>query len=421
MTTTTVRPAPPIWLRLVQVLWIILALASVGKFVFSEIVFAQGASQVCAGSLALCHDSLLPTAQDVARLNADGLSLGQWVSFNIGYRSLITLIFCLVGLAIFVLKRGSPAALAISTFLICFGTLGGFAGFLAARYPEYQYWFSVIQYPALMSLPLFFFTFPNGRMVPRAMWAVFLLWNVLYLADFLIPDIDKNSPVYSAFSTIMWFSMWGGGVAAQIYRFWHVSNAEERQQTKWVVYGIAVFIPLILALLTLPPFSQYGDTATLYSLPQMLFLGTENMFLCVIPVSIGIAVLRSRLWDIDLVIRRTLVYSVLTVILGLVYFGGVTLLQSLFAGLSGQSSSAALVISTLLIAALFNPLRRRIQDFIDRRFYRQKYNAEQALMQFAGAARSETELDVLSNKVTQVANESLHPEFSQVWLTRKGK
>jgi len=215
--------------------------------------------------------------------------------------------------------------------------------------------------------------------------------------------------------------MWGGGVAAQIYRFWHVSNAEERQQTKWVVYGIAVFIPLILVLLTLPPFSQYGDTATLYSLPQMLFLGTENMFLCVIPVSIGIAVLRSRLWDIDLVIRRTLVYSVLTVILGLVYFGGVTLLQSLFAGLSGQSSSAALVISTLLIAALFNPLRRRIQDFIDRRFYRQKYNAEQALMQFAGAARSETELDVLSNKVTQVANESLHPEFSQVWLTRKGK
>jgi hypothetical protein len=135
-----------------------------------------------------------------------------------------------------------------------------------------------------------------------------------------------------------------------------------------------------------------------------------------IPLSIGVAVLRSHLFDIDLLINRTLVYGSLTTVLVALYFGGIVLLQRLFVALTSEQSTLAVVASTLLIAALFNPLRRRIQSFIDRRFYRRKYDAAKTLEAFSIKLRDETDLDALSDDLVAVVRETIQPAHVSLWL-----
>jgi hypothetical protein len=135
-----------------------------------------------------------------------------------------------------------------------------------------------------------------------------------------------------------------------------------------------------------------------------------------IPLAAGIAILRYRLYDIDVIINRALVYGALTAALALVYFGGIAVLQGLFRALTGQESSLAVVASTLAMAALFSPLRRRIQHFIDRGFYRRKYDAARTLETFSGGLRNETDLEELNGNLVSVVRETLQPEHASLWL-----
>jgi hypothetical protein len=192
-----------------------------------------------------------------------------------------------------------------------------------------------------------------------------------------------------------------GGVASVMVRF-RRSRGVERQQMKWFVYAAA--------LLLLAPVEGL--------LPEIVSNLLFGVVLIAIPTAIGIAVLKYRLYDIDLVINRTLVYGALTATLALIYFGGVATVQAVFRALTGeeQQPQLAVVVSTLVIAALFNPVRRRIQSFIDRRFYRRKYDAAKTLEAFSVKLRDETDLDALSDDLLEVVRETMQPAHVSLWL-----
>jgi hypothetical protein len=186
-----------------------------------------------------------------------------------------------------------------------------------------------------------------------------------------------------------------------------------RLQIRWFVFGGFLYI-----ILNFLPVFFIGEANS-----KLQIVLSAIGFAAILPlyVATGIAVLRYRLYDIDIIIRRTLVYAVLTGLLALVYFGSVVLLQTLFSAFGAQPSSVAIVSSTLGIAALFNPLRRRIQEFIDRRFYRRKYDAEQALAQFAVTARDVVELESLTAALVDVVHETIQPENASLWLKSRSE
>jgi hypothetical protein len=206
----------------------------------------------------------------------------------------------------------------------------------------------------------------------------------------------------------------------QIYRYRRVSNAVQRQQTKWVVYGSLLGLGTYMAvLLFLDAASTQPDSIGL--LP-IIAIGTAlSLALALVPISLAIAILRARLWDIDLLIRRTLVYGALTALLAGAYLGAVVALQALFVAVSGTARSQLVtVLSTLAIAALFVPLRARLQRFIDRRFYRRKYDAARTLAEFSASLRDEVDLEQLSGRLVRVVDETMQPAQVSLWLGGRG-
>jgi hypothetical protein len=277
--------------------------------------------------------------------------------------------------------------------------------------------------PGVMSLLIFLpLYFPDGRLVsPRWRWVVgFALFVVILMAihDAFVPGDTRDAGLVNPLSVEalrpaldflgsvtfpLYFAILFASAASLVVRF-RRSAGEERQQIKWLAYA-ATAIP-IWFLVNRPIEAAF----------PLLFVVVENLMFAGFPVVVGIAILRYRLYDIDFVINRTLVYGALTVMLVAVYLGGVVFLQAVFRYLTGQGSQLAIVASTLVIAALFNPLRRRIQAFIDRRFYRRKYDAAKTLGEFSATLREEVELDALAGRLVSVVRETMQPEHASLWL-----
>ena len=208
-------------------------------------------------------------------------------------------------------------------------------------------------------------------------------------------------------------------LASAVSLFWRYrhSGGEVRQQIKWVAFaasfvGVMYLSAVVIGFFTPDASLGSGDVSLLGD----ILLDAVLLSYAGVPIAVGFAVLKYRLYDIDVVINRTLVYGSLTTVLVALYFGGIVLLQRLFVALTSEQSTLAVVASTLLIAALFNPLRRRIQSFIDRRFYRSKYDARKTLEDFSQQLRNETDLKALRGDLVGVVRETMQPAHVSLWL-----
>jgi hypothetical protein len=217
-----------------------------------------------------------------------------------------------------------------------------------------------------------------------------------------------NSPILDAVAvagTILASASMVASAVSLIVRMRRAGRVE-RQQIKWLAYGGAVVVGAVFI----------GSMISIWS--GDVGIAVIGFGLLGVPIFTGVAIARYRLYDIDIVINRTLVYGALTAALAAVYFGGVATLQALFRALTDQEQQPqlAIVVSTLVIAALFDPLRRRIQSFIDRRFYRRKYDARKTLEAFSATLRDETDLRLLNDHLVEVVAETMQPAHVSLWL-----
>ena len=290
----------------------------------------------------------------------------------------------------------------------------------------------------LLSLALLFLLFPTGRL-PSKRWRP-VLWLVIggsamfYLAGAVTPGplLTQKSianpvgirgalgDVFGMLGTIGLVALLIACLASALSLIFRLrrGSIQERQQLKWVVYPAAIsVVGSVVAYVGAYVFMSNLINAVGF------WIGVSACF--DLPVFTAFAILKYRLYDIDILINRTLVYGALTAMLVAVYFGGIVVLQRVFVLLTGERSTLAVVASTLLIAALFNPLRRRVQGFVDRRFYRRKYDARKTLEAFSAKLRDETDLDALSDDLVGVVRETMQPAHVSLWLrpdtTSKGQ
>jgi hypothetical protein len=263
------------------------------------------------------------------------------------------------------------------------------------------------------------YIFPDGHFAPRWLrWPALVIVLSFLLVSWLGLVLGmRGGTMFMALTAALYVAV---GIGSQVYRYAHVSGPIERQQAKWAIAAFVLFLLTIVGALLLTPQSVTMDTPpTAASLAGWLaFYVAMTVSAAAFVLALANAILRHRLWNIDIIIRRTLIYGLLTGVLAVIYFGSVILLQNLLRTLTGQDSPLAVVLSTLAIAALFTPLRTRIQAAIDRRFYRRKYDAQQVLARFAITARDETDMTGLTEALAQVVKESMEPESVRVWLKR---
>lgn len=417
--TTTTRLTGS-WLIIARTVWLMLVIPSVGLFIVSLIGSYQQLQKPCVDDAVTCNISGALPAQALQQLPTIGLSVN-------GFAVLVTIFFAInaaiwygIGFLIFWRRSDDWLALLAAFFLVMFNitTSGNTSSSLAFAYPIFTFPLNFVNFLGQVSLLGFFLLFPNGRPVPRWM-GLFLLLIILEQFLSAFPSIGSlfNAIWPVRFDWVGPFIAYGTIIYSQIYRYRRVSNPVERQQTKWIVLGVVVAIVIILGILAISALVPPNVTSNTLGL-AIFYITVWPIALLLIPLSIGFSILRYRLYDIDVLINRTLVYGTLTALLALLYFGLVIGLQSLVHLFTGQVSQFPIVIvaSTLAIAALFQPLRQRIQVIIDRRFYRRKYDAAKTLETFSATLRHEVDLTQLCEHMLNVVQETMQPMQVSLWL-----
>ncbi|MBW4436324.1 MAG: hypothetical protein KME04_04280 [Pleurocapsa minor GSE-CHR-MK-17-07R] len=289
-----------------------------------------------------------------------------------------------------------------------------------------------VTWAALILMPLLF---PNGKSFPAWLMPILfanmltpsVLGVITVFSAFEVPNLAgvPLNPLYiaglaeirstlSAFWTVIFLPLIPGVLVSPVMRY-RRATLHERQQLKWFVWWSAIlFVPYLLFYLwAVTQYADIADAPPIVATIGNALVGVIGLFP---PIAIGYSILRHRLYDIDIIIRRTLIYAVLTGILAIVYFGAIILTQQLLRAATGETPDIAIVLSTLLIAALFSPIRRRVQDVIDRRLYRRKYDMEKTLAGFQQTLRDEVDMETLKSNLVGVVSETMQPNKIALWV-----
>ena len=406
------------WLLAARVGWVALTALVLILDIVMLPRFVEALQTPCAPGLHCFY--LRPTAYDQRLLQQSGLSVSFMATYQAAGNVITVIIYCAIA-AIIVWRRSSDRmALFCAYTLVLFGGASYTSilqDTLAVQSSLGQWLTGLLLIPGETGFIIFFFLFPNSRFVPR--------WSRLAIPIALaywIYNYFGGHIYYQTFdwTTVAFFAFLLTPVAAQIYRYRRVSTPVERQQTKWVVFGFAIAMVGFAAFITggnlLLPEEVIASSVISTFVAQTVFM----LLLLLIPLSIALAILRSRLYDIDILINRALVYGSLSAVLALVYVAGVAGVQTLVNTFARQQSAAPspwlIVITTLVVAALFQPLRRRLQRAIDRRFYRRKYNVERTLATFSATLRQEVDLGELNDHLLRVVQKTMEPTSLSLWL-----
>ena len=401
---------PGRWLLLARVGWVALVVLTLAIFFASLPVYLALLQTPCAG-ITCGYQQLTP--QQAGALTGLGLSLGDYIAFTVAL-TLATVAVCLVVSTVIVLRRSDDRmALIVALMLVTLGPIIA-TSYLSTNPSPWRVPNECLSFLFLTLFLLVFSLFPTGQFVPHWMrWTIVVFLAVNALFTFYLDALVTVLNIYGALGYLVFLGEVAILVVVQLYRYRRVSSPLERQQTKWVIFGFAVLITVyVIGSVPYLMFSVLTGPGSLY-LPT--YVAVQIFLLLFIPLSFGFAMLRSRLWDIDIIINRTLVYATLTGTLALVYVGSIILLQYLLRGLT-QGYDVAIVGSTLVSAALFGPLRHRIQMIIDRRFYRRKYDAAKTLEAFSATLRNAVDLERLREELVVVVQETMQPAQVSLWL-----
>ena len=371
------------------------------------------------GRLATLCARSCATSQAPVSMGSPKLPVETYVTVLIILEGTFALLHLLAALWVLWRRASHPMAFFVaSTFVMWGTTFVPTMGALSASDPVWTWPVAIARFLGAAALTLFFYVFPDGRFRPR--WAAWLavLWIISqaprYFAPQSILSPDTWPPLLLA---VVSGGFLGVMIALQVYRYHWVSNPAEQRQTKWVVIGIGGaltgYAALLLLLALSPGLAQPGTPG------YLTVITFEEACVALLPISVSIAILRDRLYDVDQLINRTLVYGTLTATLTAVYAACVIVLQQVVRMLSGQSQRqdpVIIVVSTLAVIVMVQPLRRRIQNSFDRRFFRRRYNAANTLATFSAALRNEVELDHLTLHLVQVVEQTMEPASIWFWL-----
>ena len=399
------------WPLLARMCWLMLVLLTLTIFFASIPVYLAQMGTPCAG--ATCFSGFPLTPEQADELTKMGLSSGVYAVTTL-VLTFALVVACLVVSTLIVWRRSEDRmAMLVAFMLVVLGPIN-VTSTVSAVASSWQLPNACLFYLAFASFALVFSVFPTGRFVPR--WTSLLL--VVFLAV-LIPFIffpntpfTLNDQALSIYY-LTWIVEFATIVGIQVYRYRRVSNPLQRQQTKWVVFGLTVLCIVIVIGYGLLFYSPFDDPSSLY-IPALNMIG--GFLVLLIPLSFGFAMLRSRLWDIDVLINRTLVYGVLTVSLALVYVGLIIGLQALLRDLIYQDNSVAIVLSTLVIAALFLPLRQRIQRMINRLMYGERDDPYAVLSRLAKRLEATIEPELVLPTVVETVAQALKLPYVAITL-----